>query len=259
MALRSAVVNSSRPLLVEEPSRLNVIPARCQGRGIYEVGKVNGQKVDLQVPWGDLATPQGYGYFDDDVFVFRRVDRVWIKIRDPQIGEAIDAAVKIYRSGRAVTFDELSVRADCPENKLSIAYAIGVLGDRSFPREREPVKRYIIKEGWLSRVSSLNSYDHGLALFENVKRPLAHVATYWWNGEVRLTGRETPKGVLEWEGGVAEDEWVISYAIHFDGRSVMDIVRNATTADLRALALLVAVGILEINKSTYVPLESLKN
>jgi len=39
----------------------------------------------------------------------------------------------------------------------------------------------------------------------------------------------------------------------------MDIVRNATTADLRALALLVAVGILEINKSTYVPLESLKN
>lgn len=249
MVLKSSIVNSEKPLFLTEPQ----VPFVRLGRGHYKIGRIEGV-VGFEPPWGRFATPQGYGYYiSSKTYLFRRVDGIWVRIDDIDLRKAIDYAVRRYTNGEPITFDELNVRSNCPPHKLAVAYSSGILGDRTFPEIKEPHKIYIIRDGWLSRISDFNSYYRGLALFEKAGKPLYHVATYWWNSAVFLVAEESPDGTLSWEGGYVEDEWVVSYAKSFDGKTVLEIARKGTLEDLRVLSCLIGVRLLEIDREENSP------
>ncbi|MCS7119479.1 MAG: hypothetical protein RMH75_06525 [Archaeoglobaceae archaeon] len=206
------------------------------------------ENLPIEIDWNDFATPQGNGYFSNGIFAFRRVDKIWLLILDNEIARITNTAIKKFTLGRPITFDELT--ASCSsETPIKAAYALGILGKRNFPMEKEE-KIYKITANWLENVRFFNVYYKGLSLLENyMNRTICSIPTFWWNKRVSLGEKTKIENESIFLGDhVVEDKLVRDLVGHFMDKKILEIIPNAGIEEYRILSLCIGAGLLRLSE-----------
>lgn len=127
---------------------------------------------------GDMAIPNGYGYWHDNTYLFRRVDRVWIAIDDDNLAKLVDVAVSQWSGGIDLSFEELQGLEGVDAKYLTVAYSTGILGPCGFQKEPEQPDNIVIENGWFEdNLMDYAVYRDGLALYETYTQDLPHITT----------------------------------------------------------------------------------
>lgn len=222
-----------------------VLPIGKVSNGVYQLFSSD-SLLPIELEWNEHAVPQGYGRYVGDDFLFRRVDCVWISIKDPEVAKAVNKAIKSFCNGNPMTFGELA--AGCKsETPLKVAYVTKILGKHNFPLKDEDDKRYKITRGWIKRVLDFNAYYCGLSLLEKYQaKSYCSLPTYWYD-KTLVPGKYVTKNddTIQSAGSPIEDPLVLDFLENYSGMKVIDLVQELPLEELKIVCLLVGARIFD--------------
>ncbi|MEM2079311.1 MAG: hypothetical protein QW104_01325 [Nitrososphaerota archaeon] len=211
-----------------------VLPAERISKSVYRLWSTE-REISVDIDWDEYAVPQGTGHYENGLYIFRRVDCLWVVIISREIADIVAKAVERFSSGYPVTFADLSIELG-NNTPLKIAYAAGLLGRHITPQKEENGRKYIITEGWLERVLFFNSYYSGLAVFEEFNsKTFCSLSTFWWDKKLVANGTDTK----------IEDEITLDMIESLSGKRVCDIVQEFNPLALRVASILIGAGLLK--------------
>lgn len=223
-------LNSNRSLAMRNVT----LPAEKVSKSVYRLWSTE-REISVDLNWDEYAVPQGTGHYENGLYVFRRVDCIWVVIINQEIADIVAKAVEMFSSGRPVTFADLAVNLS-NNTPLKIAYAAGLLGRHITPSEEENGREYRITEGWLDRVLFFNAYYAGLSVFEEFNsKPLCSLPTYWWDKKLVVNKKDVQ----------IEDQNTLDMMEILSGKKVHEIVQEYNPFALRVAGILIGAGLLK--------------
>lgn len=248
LMITTRILNGKGPLLLANA----FLPVSKVAKGVYEVMKPDSYlSPNIEIPWEKYATPQGYGVYLRGTFIFRRVDKIWITISDPELAHILHYAIQKFQKGTPITFEDLALECN-KESILKSAVVLGLLGDSIRPQREEENRKYFISKNWIEKTRSMNAYLFGLSLMEHYRqKTLLPIATYWWRYRTCLSkNTRFVDDTMLFHGRVVEDPIVVHYAKCFSDALVGNLIERCGPEELKILSVLAGAGILDLKNET---------